>query len=365
MLFSSISLQQDLRTEESYEIPARSFAVTQPRRSSFSIKMQSANSPAIDSSPCTPAALIPSIDSTAAWEVRRAAWLAPRSNGIPDGGKRKRLRELLSGNGGESGTANRLRTLEELLENSIELSLGNGRENASEESSGITGRAMERGTSAQASGSASPAVTSESKGKKVATILRKASHAILRIDDEPIPDDGFPIRQSDKAREVNVDRASEAILAAFRQGRLLKDALPLALVVSRIIASRLERNADEVLVAIDETAVSLLDGRRNNTDQLRHLPRDPHVDVQSFQHDHSARSRRNVDKDSPLSRSHDSRHDVAAGHDDTGGWEAERGRDDGAKYEGERAEYAGGERDRGQEVESAAWIAVEDREGRR
>ena len=256
MLFSSISLQQDLRTEQSYEIPSpaapRTFSIS-PRtpRLSFSKKMQPApDSPAIDNSPCTPASRIATTDPIAAWEVRRAAWLKPRSSAIPDGGKRKRLKEIISNAAGsEASTANRLRTLEVLLEDSISLSLGSRVvENASEESSGVVGRAMERAGSCQASGSASPVATTESKGKKVATILRKASHAILRIDDEPIPDDGLTVRQSDKARGVNVDRASEAILAAFRQGRLLKDALPLGLVVRRLSSSpRVAKTSDRWL----------------------------------------------------------------------------------------------------------------------
>lgn len=131
-------------------------------------------------------------DPTAEWELRRAQWLSP-STPLPP-------RAPLA-------PTSRLAALESLLHEAIQLSLGE-----------------------------TPAPTAPDKGKARAPIQEDDLDAAS-------PDGGFPIRALDRSQgtAVDLDRATSSILAAFRQGRELKERLPLALVVSFVRSERLQQ----------------------------------------------------------------------------------------------------------------------------
>lgn len=162
-------------------------------------------------------------DSSIAWEKKRQLWLAPkRSASSDEEGRNDAVKTSFVDEAGSTSTTKpmrrrivnpatveRARLLEELLDEAIRQDVMKRRDAANSAASTL---ALDAGSS-----SASAAVPAASK------VMKDMG---ARGDE---PDGGVVIRIENKG---TLAEATRAILSAFREGRRLKDPLPLNLVVS-------------------------------------------------------------------------------------------------------------------------------------
>jgi hypothetical protein len=162
-------------------------------------------------------------DPGEAWERRRKRWLSPTG---ADGAGRLAQRPIH-----DAAYSERLKRLEELLNTSWgqpearEISIGGLPSPSEHKRIGIL-----RGESLSASSSGFlPATSSAKEHGNSSERDQKNENGEECIEAAEEPDGGSVIRE--RGRD-ELERATEGILTAFRQGRPLKDPLPLSLVVS-------------------------------------------------------------------------------------------------------------------------------------
>ncbi|GAA6047780.1 hypothetical protein JCM3770_001774 [Rhodotorula araucariae] len=180
----------------------------------------------------------PSDDPTARWDAIRAAWLRPRPAASDDPARTDAPATTAAAQRKDRDATfqQRIATLGELLREANAAATVPSPDPATSSAAAPSGAATLLVPALQLADDGSGAGSS---GSRLGAAGGKGKERAAADDDGDVPDGGMPIREpgghGDPAHELK--KVSEGIFLAFKQGRVLKEPLPLSLVTALLFRS--------------------------------------------------------------------------------------------------------------------------------